>query len=67
VKEVEKRELGAKGAKGVNAAAEFLGISRAFLYELMGDGRLKYVKLGTRRLIPVVELERLIAARVTSS
>ncbi|MEM9611663.1 MAG: helix-turn-helix domain-containing protein [Actinomycetota bacterium] len=33
-------------------AAKLLGIGRSQLYELMTAGRVQYVKLGTRRLIP---------------
>jgi excisionase family DNA binding protein len=38
-----------------------LGISRTALYELIEDGRLKTVKIGRRRLVPVEAIEELIA------
>jgi excisionase family DNA binding protein len=38
-------------------AALMLGISRAKLYELIGSGQIKSVKLGSRRLIPVSAIE----------
>jgi excisionase family DNA binding protein len=38
-----------------------LGISRTALYELIEDGRLKTVKIGRRRLVPIEAIEELIA------
>ena len=40
-------------------AAEVLGVSPAFLREQSKAGRIKTVKLGRRRLVPLDELERL--------
>jgi excisionase family DNA binding protein len=37
-----------------------LALSRAALYSMMGSGKLKFVKLGKSRRIPVDEVERLI-------
>jgi excisionase family DNA binding protein len=45
-------------AEAVRAA----GIGRSTLYEAMATGRLKAVKLGSRTLIPAVELRRFIDA-----
>ena len=39
--------------------ADSLGVSRGYLYSLIGSGDLKSLKLGGRRLIPVSEMERL--------
>jgi excisionase family DNA binding protein len=36
-----------------------LGVSRSTLYRLMERGELRSVKIGDRRLIPIIELERL--------
>jgi len=42
--------------------AEILGIGRTFVFELIGNGRLKSLKLGRRRLIPRAEVEAFIAS-----
>jgi len=54
-------EAVAAGCFSVQQAAAFAGVSRATLYGFMGDGRLAYVKLGRRRLVPRVALEKLLA------
>lgn len=38
-----------------------LGISRTVLYQLIKDGKLKTVKIGRRRLVPIESIEELIA------
>ena len=43
-------------------AATAAGISRATVYRLIDRGELRTVKLGDRRLVPRVELERLCNA-----
>lgn len=43
-----------------------LGIGRTTLYELIGDGSLETVKLGSRRLITRAAIDRLLAARAVS-
>jgi excisionase family DNA binding protein len=45
----------------VTQAAELLGISRAFAYELVARGELPVICLGRRRLVPKVALAALIA------
>jgi len=40
----------------VSEAAELLGISRAFAYELVAPGDLPVIRLGRRRLVPKVAL-----------
>jgi excisionase family DNA binding protein len=55
------------GAVGVTEASKFTGLGRTFLYGLMDAGRLKYVKLGKRRLIPRAELRRLLAESVANA
>ncbi len=42
-------------------AARYLDVGHDAIYRLLGEGRLRSVKLGRRRLIPVVELERFLA------
>ena len=44
----------------VDEAAERLGLSRSFLYELLAAGRLRGVKIGAARRIPASELERFV-------
>lgn len=38
-----------------------LGISRTAIYELIKAGKLKTVKIGRRRLVPVEAIEELVA------
>ena len=45
----------------VTEAAERLGISRAFAYELVARGDLPVIRLGRRRLVPKVALAELVA------
>ena len=45
----------------VEEAAVSTGLSRSYLYTLMNAGRLRFVKVGARRLIPFSELEFLLA------
>jgi excisionase family DNA binding protein len=45
----------------VAQAAELLGISRAFAYELVARGELPVIRLGRRRLVPKVALADLVA------
>jgi excisionase family DNA binding protein len=41
-------------------AAQYLDVGHDAIYTLLNQGRIKSVKLGRRRLIPVVELERFL-------
>jgi excisionase family DNA binding protein len=45
-----------------SAGAQALGISRSKLYELIAEGELKIVKLGSRTLVPHSELVRFLTA-----
>lgn len=45
----------------VREAARRLAVSRTTVYELIGDGELRIVKLGSRTLVPVAELMRFAA------
>jgi excisionase family DNA binding protein len=58
-------ELLQDGAKSVEGTAEFLGCGRSYLYDEMEAGRLRYIKLGRRRLIPCREAVRFAAERLT--
>jgi excisionase family DNA binding protein len=42
-------------------AARYLDVGHDAIYQLLGQGRIRSVKLGRRRLIPVSELERFLA------
>jgi len=57
----EKEKLTIDGALGIPEACEFTGLGQSFLYALMEDGQLKFIKVGRRRVIPRVELRRLLA------
>lgn len=46
----------------VDEAAEALRISRSVIYELIRSGRLRTVKVGRRRLVPVQALEDYVAS-----
>lgn len=50
-----------KIAYTIKEACEATGVGRSTIYELMSEGRLRKVKLGTRTLIPRSELEALFA------
>ncbi len=45
----------------VPEAAQVLGISRAFAYELVARGELPHVRLGRRIVVPVRVVERMLA------
>ncbi|MGH1491793.1 MAG: helix-turn-helix domain-containing protein [Acidimicrobiales bacterium] len=44
----------------IHEAADLLGIGRTNVYVLMNNGKLHSVKIGGRRLIPRVSLERFV-------
>jgi excisionase family DNA binding protein len=46
---------------GVTEAAQALGISRSYAYELVASGFLASVRLGRRVLVPVSAIEDLVA------
>jgi excisionase family DNA binding protein len=53
-------------ALSVVDAAHAIGISRATLYVLLAQRKLKSVKIGKRRLVERVEIERFLAAHRVS-
>jgi len=61
--------LVAEGALSVTEAARFAGVSRSTLYELMSAGRIVFLTIGRRRVVPrrsVVEfLARQLEQRTT--
>lgn len=52
---------------GVTEAAELTGIGRSKLYEELTAGRIRSVKLGTRRLIPREALEEFVRTLAADS
>ena len=50
-------DLVADGLLTIEEAADFLGIGRSLVYELMGSQDLPYCKLGRARRIPKVALK----------
>ena len=46
----------------VPRAAKIIGVSRAQLYNLMAQGKLRWVKIGKLRRIEIAEIERFIAS-----
>ena len=54
-------------AMSTEEAAESLGISRAEIYRMLQRRQLLGIKLGRRRLVPVCELERLIAEQLADA
>ncbi len=53
------------GVLGIPAAAQFLGVSRAEVYRLLGAGALASTRIGRRRLVLRRSAIRLLAAHVT--
>lgn len=47
---------------GVDEAATALRLSRSLIYELIRSGRLRSVKQGRRRLVPVGALDEYVAS-----
>jgi excisionase family DNA binding protein len=47
----------------IPVAVQLIGVSRSRIYELIRDGEIETVKIGTTTLIPMDSLERLIASR----
>jgi excisionase family DNA binding protein len=52
------------GTVDIAEACERTGLGRTFLYSLMDKGVLRFCKLGRRRLIPLAELNRVLADAV---
>jgi excisionase family DNA binding protein len=46
--------------------AELLGVGRTKVYELMGSGLLRSVKIGGSRRVPTVALEEFVAALMSA-
>lgn len=66
-REAVTRTLGATALQlySVEEACELLGVSRWQLYQLLNQRQLGSVKIGRRRLIPAMELERFVLSLST--
>jgi excisionase family DNA binding protein len=62
---MSRDELLEDGALGIEEARKFSGLGRTVLYDLMGEGRLSYTKVGARRLIPRRALVQVLAEGLT--
>ncbi len=51
----------------VDDAAAMLGVGRVCLYELLNSGQIASLKIGSRRLVPVAELEAFNSRRAVRS
>lgn len=47
---------------GVKDAADFIGLSRSRLYELIGEQKIEARKLGSRTVVPVASLRAFVEA-----
>ena len=54
-------------ANTINDSCSRLGIGRTLLYDLIKQGKLRPIKLGSRTLIPESELQRLISDQQTQA
>jgi excisionase family DNA binding protein len=54
-------EIISDGLERISAAARFLGVSRSFVYRLIGDGVLPSVKIGRSRRVPIRAVRQLAA------
>jgi hypothetical protein len=50
----------------LNEFCRRVGISRALAYRLAGRGQLRFVKLGTRTIVPIAEIQRLLTQQPAS-
>jgi excisionase family DNA binding protein len=48
-------------ALSIKETADVCGLSRATLYRLMADGKLATLKIGARRLVPLVAIDALLS------
>jgi excisionase family DNA binding protein len=53
--------LSATRAYNPDAFAKVVGLGRTTVYELIRRGEIRSIKIGRRRLIPAVEVDRLLA------
>ena len=51
-------------ASTIQTACSRLGIGRTLIYDLLKQGKLRSIKLGSRTLIPETELQRLVTEQL---
>ena len=51
----------------VEEAAQALRVSRDTMYELIRSGRLKTIKVGSRRLVPLTALDEFVASALAGA
>jgi excisionase family DNA binding protein len=61
VTELAERPTERPKAFSVDEAARSLSLSRTSLYELLDSGRIRSVKVGSRRLVPTAALDEFLA------
>ena len=54
-------------ANTITDSCSRLGIGRTLMYDLLKQGKLQSIKLGTRTLIPETELQRLITEQLAQA
>lgn len=59
----KKKDESPRRALHINQFCEGYGVSRSTAYRLIGEGKLKTVKVGNRRLVPVDAAEALLEAK----
>ena len=60
VTELAERPVILPKAVAVEEAARLLGLSRTSLYELLESGRIRSIKVGSRRLVPTAALDEFL-------
>lgn len=53
--------------RSIVAASKALGVSRNTIFALLSSGKLGYVRIGRRRLIPADEIDRFIEANLVAN
>ena len=49
------------GAMPIKKAAAYCGVSRSKFYEILDERKVRCVRIGARRLVPVSECDRILA------
>lgn len=48
----------------VEETAERIGVCRTYMYEILGTGAIRSIKVGRRRLVPEIEIARFITRQL---
>ena len=59
---LQSETFGPKELYSIQECAYSLGLSRATLYKLMSEGRLEFIKVGTRRLVSQTARAKFLAS-----